>query len=377
MEEKNYKKLFEICTSLSLLSEIQIMDSINVIDDETGKNHLIDYAYILHNMDIKKDGTKVEPHWHIFVRMDNSYSFEYIANRFHVPVQQVQAVKTRFSNCLNYLTHNTEDAKKEGKHLYDDNEVKSNFEWKKERQKAIDSENKKNRKQEIIKLIANGTIRKFNYFNFITISEYDVYKKSIDNAFSYRIDKLKGVNREMECIFITGNSGSGKTTYAKMYAESLGYSVFVSSGSNDVLDDYAGQDCIILDDLRPSCMGLSDLLKMLDNHSSSTVKSRYKNKVLECKLIIITTVLDLNTFFGKVFSEEKEPILQLKRRCTTKITMDNETMKIALFDEAYGDYGNEIEYENPIKDIFTKKTFKTTEEYKKATEKFNVQFKKD
>lgn len=39
---------------------------------------------------------------------------------------------------------------------------------------------------------------------------------------------------------------------------------------------------IILVDLRPSCMGLSDLLKMLDNNTSSTVKSRYKNKVLEC-----------------------------------------------------------------------------------------------
>ena len=47
---------------------------------------------------------------------------------------------------------------------------------------------------------------------------------------------------------------------------------------------------LILDDLRPSCIGLSDLLKMLDNHTSSSVKSRYYNKVLECKLIIITSI---------------------------------------------------------------------------------------
>ncbi|MGM8317295.1 AAA family ATPase, partial [Clostridium perfringens] len=83
----------------------------------------------------------------------------------------------------------------------------------------------------------------------------------------------------MECYFVTGKSGTGKTTYAKQLAKEKGYSVYISSGSNDVLDSYQGQDCIILDDLRPSCMGLSDLLKMLDNNTSSTVKSRYKNKV--------------------------------------------------------------------------------------------------
>lgn len=97
-----------------------------------------------------------------------------------------------------------------------------------------------------------------------------------------------------------------------MMCEDKGYSVFVSSGSNDVLDGYAEQDCIILDDLRPSCMGLSDLLKMLDNNTASTVKSRYKNKVLECKLIIVTSVLKIDEFFNGVFKEQKEPIVQLK-----------------------------------------------------------------
>ena len=56
----------------------------------------------------------------------------------------------------------------------------------------------------------------------------------------------------MNCIFITGASGTGKSTYAKQIASENKLSVYISSGSNDVLDDYQGQDCIILDDLRPS-----------------------------------------------------------------------------------------------------------------------------
>ena len=81
----------------------------------------------------------------------------------------------------------------------------------------------------------------------------------------------------MEVIYIQGATGTGKTSYSKMLAEQKEYSYYISSSSNDILGDYKGQDCLILDDLRPSCMGLSDLLKMLDNHTTSTVKSRYKN----------------------------------------------------------------------------------------------------
>jgi hypothetical protein len=126
----------------------------------------------------------------------------------------------------------------------------------------------------------------------------------------------------MKCVYIYGDSGTGKTTLAKRMAKQQKYSVFVSSGSNDVLDGYQGQDCIILDDLRPACLGLSDLLKLLDNHTASTVKSRYSNKVLECKLIIITTTLPLSNFFKNVFQEEQETAVQLKRRCETVIHME-------------------------------------------------------
>ena len=158
----------------------------------------------------------------------------------------------------------------------------------------------------------------------------------------------------MECVYITGKSGTGKSTYAKMMCEDKGYSVFVSSGSNDVLDGYAGQDCIILDDLRPSCMGLSDLLKMLDNNTASTVKSRYKNKVLECKLIIITSVLKIDEFFNGVFKEQKEPIVQLKRRCKLHLRFEQDYYYASLFDDKKGDYSDEFEYVNPVATMYPK-----------------------
>ena len=362
-------KNFEIVQNLDMLSEEQIIKSLNLIDSKTNINHIMNYAYILHNKDNKKDGSKREPHWHILIKMDNAYSFDTVAKRFDVPIQMVNKINSRFADALNYLTHNTEMAKNEKKYQYDDEEVKSNYSWKTERQKVLNEYDKVNRKQTIIELIANGTIREFNYFNYISDIEYIKFKKEIDLAFKYRKDKMQGVERNMECVFIQGESGSGKTTYAKMLADGLGYSYYISSGSNDVLDNYKGQDCIILDDLRPSCMGLSDLLKMLDNHTASTVKSRYSNKVLECKLIIITTISDLDTFFRNVFSEEKEPIKQLKRRCQTKIKMTDTKMFIACYDDMFGDYGDAIEYKNPINNIYKKQGY-NAEEYKARTKFF-------
>lgn len=197
--------------------------------------------------------------------------------------------------------------------------------------------------------IVNGDIREFNLYDEVNIIEYDKYKKSIDNAFMYRQKiLLKESNRSMKVIFITGKSGCGKTTYAKMTCENLNYSYFVSSGSNDPFDGYAGQDCVILDDLRGSSFSFSDLLKITDNHTNSSVKSRYKNKILECKLLIITSVMPIEDFYKNVFESSEEPLIQFERRCQTYVKMDSDYMDIFIFDDSKGMYVKGGRSKNPV-----------------------------
>ena len=140
----------------------------------------------------------------------------------------------------------------------------------------------------------------------------------------------------------------GKTTLAKKIAQSKGCSYFVSSGSNDVMDGYGQEDCLILDDVRPSCMGLSDLLKMLDPYTASSVKSRYKNKYLNCRLIILTTVLNIDEFYSNVFAEQKEPVTQLKRRCRTYIKMYRDIILVSVWDDKTMSYVNPVAYKNNV-----------------------------
>lgn len=369
MEKEIKYRCFMITQQLKYLTEERIIEGLNKTDD-SGTNHLLNYAYLLHNKDVLSDGTPKDSHWHICIRMDNAYTFQYIAERFGVEPQQVEKIKTTFSQALNYLTHNTEDAKKENKFLYDDDEVKSNYIWKKERQKAIDKEVKSNRKKEIMEQIENGTIRRYNYYNYISAYENVKYKREIDLTFKYREDKLRKGSRNMECIYIHGNSQCGKSTYAKKYAESMGLSYYVSGGSNDVLDGYEGQDCLILDELRPESFNLSDLLKILDNHTESKGKSRFHNiSLYECKLIIITTVLTIEDFFDglKSSKKNKEPIKQLKRRLGTKIFLTEEKVFISLYDEENSDYADAVGYENPIKQFYKPKSYKDEESYKEKT----------
>lgn len=333
---KSYRTC-EIMQQLSYLTEEQI---------EKGLDHnaVKDYAYILHDKDEDKDGQLKAPHWHICIRFKDSVPTASICSWFNIPENYINKIKGRFADALAYLTHkNAPD-----KYQYLDEQVKSNFEFQREVETASSRAIDRARREELIDLITSGIIREYNYTEYVTPQENDKFRQSIDKAFAYRKDKLEGSERDMKCVYIYGDSGSGKTTYAKELAEKYGYSYYVSSGSNDLLDSYKGQDCLILDDIRPNYIDVSDLLKLLDNHTSSTVRSRYRNKMLECKLVIITTSVSMEVFFNGLLGDYSESIKQLRRRCELYIQMTMYTMTVYIYQpksqryEHVGTYANEI-----------------------------------
>ena len=333
---KTYKTC-EIMQQLEYMTEEQI---------EKGLDHnaIKDYAYILHDKDEDKDGNKKKPHWHICIRFKDSVPTESICKWFCVTDNYINKIRGRFGDALAYLTHKNATEK----YQYLEEEVKSNFDFKKEVETIQSRTADKARRQEIVDLITAGIIREYNYTEYITPEEYDRFKKSIDNAFRYRLDKLKGANRNMKVIYIWGASSCGKTTYAKDLAAKNDYSVFISSGGADIFDDYKGQDCIIIDDFRPNGMYVSDVLKILDNHTSSTVRARYHNKVLECKLIIITTSLSMEQFFSGLLTDGSESVTQLRRRCELCIKMTPLTMNINIWQSESMRYMYVGSYVNPV-----------------------------
>ena len=132
-------------------------------------------------------------------------------------------------------------------------------------------------------------------------------------------------NRDMKVIYIYGNTGIGKTTFAKDFADMLKMSYFVSGASNDTLEGYMGQDIIIFDDLRADSFKYHDFLKLLDNHTNSLTKSRYYNKAIDCKFLIITSIKRPDELYQ---NQTNEDLLQLYRRIKIYVNIDAETGKV-------------------------------------------------
>lgn len=213
------------------------------------------YAYIRHDKDSKlnDDGERVAKaaHVHLMVKFKCPYPVAQILARCAkvgatmIAEQQLERVH-KWVSAVAYLTH--ENAPE--KHLYERSEVVASFSIDDAVEKAL--EGGEGRLAHIIAGIDSGEIRAYNLYDYVSIEEYVKFEKKIKAAQTYRRLKLAGkVDRDMKAVFIQGASGAGKTTLAKRLAADAGYSVFVSSGSNDPLDGYNGQDAIILDDLRP------------------------------------------------------------------------------------------------------------------------------
>lgn len=340
-------KVCEICQRAEFLSE-------EIIKQTLADHKCIEkYAYILHDKDIDENGNPVSPHFHIILKFnkDDGRTLKHVAGWFGIEEQYVSKSTSRsrnkFLDMCKYLVHMGKD-----KHQYDPSLVHSNFDY----ENFIAQTTKAKRKQEIIDLIMAGTITPLNFTTLISPTDYDTFKKSIQNAFEYKRLSDHSVDRQMEVIYIFGRTGSGKSTFAKYIADKRNLSVFISSGDNDIFDGYTQEKCIILDDFRGGNLSFPEILKLLDNNSNSTISSRYHNKDIGyCQLLIITSVLDLDRFYQFNCPSGNEPFLQLKRRCGTYMEMDEDIIHVYRFDKDIQDYSFTGDCINPLNEILQSK----------------------
>lgn len=338
-------KVCEICQRIEFLSEETIQ---KVLSDHA--NCIDKYAYILHDKDIDKDGKPVSPHFHIILKFhnDDGRTLKHIASWFGIEEQYVSkstsTSKHKFLDMSKYLIHMGKDEK----YQYNPSLVHANFDY----TNFITQVNKSKRKDEIIAQIMNGTITPFNFTTLITPTDYDTFKKSINNAFEYKKHMDTSTERHMDVIYICGTSGSGKTSFAKYIAEKRKFSIFISGSGNDFLDGYTQEECVILDDFRGGTLSFSEILKLFDNHTNSSISSRYANKDIgNCKLLIVTSVFDIEEFYQFTCPSGVEPFLQLKRRLGTYIIIEKDTLHVYRYNSTKQDYVFVCDCVNPLEQL--------------------------
>lgn len=304
-------------------------------------NKPIQYAYIIHD----KDDT--EPHIHVMVKLMNSdMTADMVCKWFKDKPQYINIKKSRWENKLSYLCHRTPEDK--DKFQYNPSEVVANFDYVKKLDDITKQVKSYTDIENIIEEIQNGSIREYNLTEYVNAHTFSKHKNRIIAALEwYRRKIMTDKNRDIKVIAFTGETGTGKTTYAKDMCSNQGKTYCVSSSSNDPMQDYKGEDVLILDDIRDSTFKFSDLLKVLDNHTNSTVASRYNNKAFIGDTIIITSAVGIKNWYRE--SKDDEEKAQLYRRITEWYAFTKDYINCFRYNEKKKDYEFMFQIPNLIK----------------------------
>ena len=266
---------------------------------------------VLHDKDIDEKTKEPKPiHFHIYCKFGTSQDIEWISKVFNVESQYINKIKGTWRDALAYATHKNAP----NKYQYSNDDLILYNMTIEDYDKEISKVNLENKRIEQalydygdLKIYKNTLIN--DYLNSAEV--YSRYEKLFKKMTDYRI--LKVGKREMKVIYICGQSGSGKTTLAKFLAEENNYDYFVSGSGTDFLDGYDKEECIILDDFRSDSLTPSELFKLCDNHTNSSVKARYKNKdISNCKMLIITSIKAPQLLYP--WEQMQEPFTQFARR---------------------------------------------------------------
>lgn len=229
------------------------------------------YAYIKHDKDTytsedknlyeHKIGDLKNDHWHIILKTDVPLSVEVIAKWLNIPPQQVEIPKGRgaFLDSVQYLTHEDKKQQKIGKHLYTDEEIQSNFDFRDELTKRAENKLKYGQdldyEQQILYDVMYGgkTIRQV--IDEDRIFYMNNYKK-VDSARLKYIQQCPPPPMRIN-YYIEGKGGAGKGLASRAIARSLypelekDDDIFFCIGDGKAtFEGYDGQPVIIWNDCR-------------------------------------------------------------------------------------------------------------------------------
>ncbi len=179
------------------------------------------YAYCVHNADIDSKSEHRKDHVHIILAMPNSTTYKHAKNIFDLlsaegkqALNKCEAVVS-IRYCYDYLIHNTETCRKQGKHLYDASEriTGNNFDIRAYAQLAYEQLSTVEKNEMFVKL--SKAIKKNNIYNYMDFFEFaleefvskDVNYIEVIKSNSSHFEKL--VQGNLSCFMMKSYQQSG------------------------------------------------------------------------------------------------------------------------------------------------------------------------
>lgn len=281
----------------------------------------IRYYYIKHSADDEVSMT----HWHLLFRFVTPVRFDVLKDFF--PFGKIENAKN-VKKCIQYLIHFNDLEKTQ----YQWSDIVTNVDIEESYKKSLvrDKLLMVKKKEDIIANIDSGKITKLNMFDYIDIEFYTKYKTDIDRAFEYvYLRQTNQSDRSIIVLFYEGSSGCGKTWNAKEFCKERNLSYYISSASDDFMQNYKGEDVLILDDMRDD-MPFTQMLRLLDNNTGSSIKSRYFDKTFIGSYVILTSFKPLQFWYSHL---NTDVLVQLYRRIPHLLKfVDNKNIEYYIYD---------------------------------------------
>lgn len=315
---------------------------INAVAHKTIKK----YAYILHDKDEKTEstdgheavpiGTLIPRHWHVAVYCENAVEIHTIAKWFGVPDNFVQVLRgaNAYIDLVEYLTHEHPVQQEAKKHLYADEEIKSNHDWRTE----LEHYKIRRVKKSVSKLNTKDYYRNEVLFHGMTlrqiaVEDADAYRADFQTLDKYRLQyllKFAELPKTRINYYVTGRGGVGKGLISRAVARNLYPDLendddifFEVGGDNVAFEGYDGQPVIIWNDCRAitllqSLKGRENVFNVFDTHPTNCRQNvKFGSTRLINQVNIVNSVESFSEFLDGLAGEYKEKDGTV-RRCEDK-----------------------------------------------------------
>lgn len=330
------------------ITGVHLFDESNIIKALKHKT-IENWSYILHDKDIKSQavidddecqdahpdiavGQPVKPHWDIVIKCKYTTEIYKIAQWFGVPENFVEVLHgaNAYIDRVEYLTHEHPKQQALGKYRYDDSEVKSNHDWRRE----LDLYQARRQKKNASKLNTKDYYRNEVLYHGMTLREVmdenaDAYRNDFPMLQKYRLEYL---NKFAELpssrinYYVNGRGGLGKGLLSRAISRNLFPNAkydddvyFEVGGDNVTFDGYDGQPVIIWNDFRAVTLlralgGRENVFNVFDTHPSN---NRQHVKFGSLRLVncvnIVNSVDSFTEFLDGLAGEYKEKDGTLRR----------------------------------------------------------------
>lgn len=327
-------RIFEVVTRVKTDDGEKIIDE-DIIKIALAHRTIKRWAYILHDKDVYslqdeaedknekiKHGNKKPSHYHIVCELTQSIDLETIAKWFKIAPNFVEKKKGAgaFLDCVEYLTHESDKEQAKGKFLYADENVKCNFDFRKELEKRKLNKIKYGKDlnprdvQRVDVLLHGKTLAQCQDEDpVLYMNDVSALVKAREQYLAKKDPPKTRIN-----FYIYGTGGIGKGLASRALARALfpglkdDETFFEVGSENANFDGYDGQPVIIWNDCRASELlkklkGRGNVFNVFDTHPTRGKQSiKFGVVNLVNSVNIVNSVQPHTEFLEELITNKKE-----------------------------------------------------------------------